>query len=105
MRESFRFYRNLDIDFSFHFKDKGKRVVADNSLPVVQHEHRVWNELAESGARRAQPKELPPLPRQMGRPRRPPCKQPAGWVGSDDAAAALCVSSSRPSSRLRRYGA
>ena len=47
MRESFRFYRNLDIDFSFHFKDKGKRVVADNSLPVVQHEHRVWNELAE----------------------------------------------------------
>ena len=47
MRESFRFYRNLDIDYSFHFKDKGKRIVADNSLSVVQHEHRVWNELAE----------------------------------------------------------
>ena len=47
MRESFRFYRNLDIDYSFHFKDKGKSIVADNSLPVVQHEHRVWNELAE----------------------------------------------------------
>ena len=47
MRESFRFYRNLDIDYSFHFKDKGKRIVADNSLAVVQHEHRVWNELAE----------------------------------------------------------
>ena len=47
MRESFRFYRNLDIDYSFHFKDKGKRIVADNSLPVVQHEHRVWSELAE----------------------------------------------------------
>ena len=47
MRESFRFYRNLDIDYSFHFKDKGKRIVADNSLAVVQHEHRVWSELAE----------------------------------------------------------
>ena len=47
MRESFRFYRNLDIDYSFHFKDKGKSIVADNSLPVVQHEHRVWSELAE----------------------------------------------------------
>ena len=47
MRESFRFYRNLDIDYSFHFKDKGKKIVADNSLAVVQHEHRVWNELAE----------------------------------------------------------
>ncbi len=48
MRESFRFYRNLDIDYSFHFKDKGKSIVADNSLPVVQHEHRVWSELAEA---------------------------------------------------------
>ena len=47
MRESFRFYRNLDIDYSFHFKEAGKRIVADQSLPVVQHEHRVWNELAE----------------------------------------------------------
>ena len=48
MRESFRFYRNLDIDYSFHFKERGKRIVADQSLPVVQHEHRVWNELAEA---------------------------------------------------------
>ena len=47
MRESFRFYRNLDIDYSFHFKEQGKRIVADQSLPVIQHEHRVWNELAE----------------------------------------------------------
>ena len=47
MRESFRFYRNLDIDYSFHFKEKGKRIVADQSLPITQHEHRVWNELAE----------------------------------------------------------
>ena len=48
MRESFRFYRNLDIDYSFHFKEHGMRIVADQSLPVVQHEHRVWNELAEA---------------------------------------------------------
>ena len=47
MRESFRFYRNLDIDYSFHFKEKGKRILADASLGVVQHEHRVWSELAE----------------------------------------------------------
>ena len=48
MRESFRFYRNLDIDYSFHFKEQGKRIVANQSLPVIQHEHRVWNELAEA---------------------------------------------------------
>ena len=47
MRESFRFYRNLDIDYSFHFKDKGLRVVADPSLPVRRHEHRAWSELPE----------------------------------------------------------
>ena len=47
MRESFRFYRNLDIDYSFHFKEQGKRIIADQSLPITQHEHRVWNELAE----------------------------------------------------------
>ena len=48
MRESFRFYRNLDIDYSFHFKDLGYRVVADSSLPVTLHEHRVWSALAEA---------------------------------------------------------
>ncbi len=48
MRESFRFYRNLDIDYSFHFKGKGYRVVADSSIPVTLHEHRVWSELAEA---------------------------------------------------------
>ena len=47
MRESFRFYRNLDLDFSFHFKDKGYTIFANPSLPVKQHEHRVWSALAE----------------------------------------------------------
>ena len=33
MRETFRFYRNLDLDYSFQFRDKGYRIVADPSLP------------------------------------------------------------------------
>ena len=40
MRETFRFYRNLDLDFSFQFKDQGYRIVADGSLPFTRHEHR-----------------------------------------------------------------
>jgi len=47
MRETFRFYRNLDLDFSFQFKDKGFKVVADNTLPILLHEHRGWTALAE----------------------------------------------------------
>jgi cysteinyl-tRNA synthetase len=47
MRESFRFYRNLDLDYSFHFKDKGLRIVAAPTLPLRRHEHRVWSALAE----------------------------------------------------------
>ena len=47
VRESFRFYRNLDLDYSFHFKDKSYRIVAEPSLPVRRHEHRVWSQLAE----------------------------------------------------------
>ncbi|MCI0812854.1 MAG: cysteine--tRNA ligase [Chloroflexi bacterium] len=46
-RETFRFYRNLDLDYSFQFKDKGYKIVADTSLPVQLHEHRVWSALAE----------------------------------------------------------
>ncbi|MCH7606845.1 MAG: cysteine--tRNA ligase [Chloroflexi bacterium] len=48
MRECFRFYRNLDIDYCFQFKDKGYRIVADNTLPMVRHEHRQWTELEEN---------------------------------------------------------
>ena len=47
MREGFRFYRNLDLDYSFQFKDKGYRIVADPTLPVELHEHRAWAELTE----------------------------------------------------------
>ena len=48
MRECFRFYRNLDIDYCFQFKDKGYRIVADSGLPLVRHEHRQWTELDEN---------------------------------------------------------
>ena len=48
MREGFRFYRNLDIDYCFQFKDKGYRVVADSSLALTRHEHRQWTELEEN---------------------------------------------------------
>ena len=48
MRESFRFYRNLDIDYCFQFKDKGYRIFADSTLPLVRHEHRQWTELEEN---------------------------------------------------------
>ena len=47
MRESFRFYRNLDIDFSFQFKSHGLRILADSSFPVVRHEHRGWIDMPE----------------------------------------------------------
>ena len=47
-RETFRFYRNLDIDFSFQFKAQGYRIVADPTLPVSRYEHRVWSELADA---------------------------------------------------------
>jgi hypothetical protein len=47
MHESFRFYRNLDLEYSFRFKHHGYRIVADERLPVVRHEHRVWTNLPE----------------------------------------------------------
>ncbi len=48
MRESFRFYRNLDIDYSFHFKETGLRIVANPTLPVKLHEHRIWSALSDN---------------------------------------------------------
>jgi cysteinyl-tRNA synthetase len=48
MRECFRFYRNLDIDYCFQFKDNGYRILADGTLPMVRHEHRQWTELEEN---------------------------------------------------------
>ena len=47
MRECFRFYRNLDLDFSFQFRNLGYRIVADGTLPMVRHEHQQWSALGE----------------------------------------------------------
>jgi len=47
MRESFRYYRNLDLDFSFQFKEKGFSIIADHTLPMELHEHRGWTALSE----------------------------------------------------------
>ena len=46
MRKSFRFYRNLDIDYSFQIKNHGYKIFADPNLPVKKHEHRIWNSMA-----------------------------------------------------------
>ena len=48
MHESYRFYRNLDIDYCFQFKNAGYRIVCDSSLPLVRHEHRQWEDLDEN---------------------------------------------------------
>ena len=47
MPESFRFYRNLDIQYSFQFKANGFRILANPKLPIHRHEHRVWSALAD----------------------------------------------------------
>ena len=47
LRECFRFYRNLDLDFSFQFRNQGYRILADGDLPLIRHEHRQWSSLGE----------------------------------------------------------
>jgi GT2 family glycosyltransferase len=47
MRESFRYYRNLDLDYSFQFKEQGFSIIADHTLPMELHEHRGWTALSE----------------------------------------------------------
>ncbi|MHB8576447.1 MAG: cysteine--tRNA ligase [Dehalococcoidia bacterium] len=45
MDEKYRFYRNLDLDFSFQIRERGLRLVALPDLPLIVHPHRVWNSL------------------------------------------------------------
>jgi len=40
--EKYRFYRHLDLDFSFAVRSRGYRAVIDTKLPVVKHEHVDW---------------------------------------------------------------
>lgn len=38
----FRFYRIADIEFSFRLRARGGKAVAVAGLPVVKHEHQLW---------------------------------------------------------------
>jgi GT2 family glycosyltransferase len=38
----YRFYRIADIEFSFRLRDRGGEARVVPSLPVVKHEHRLW---------------------------------------------------------------
>ncbi len=42
----FRFYRIADIDLSFRLREHGGRAVVLPGLPLVRHEHRVWESTA-----------------------------------------------------------
>ena len=48
MRENFRFYRNLDLDFSLQVKAHGYQIICDGGLPLARHEHRQWEALGEA---------------------------------------------------------
>jgi cysteinyl-tRNA synthetase len=41
--EKYRFYRHLDLDFSFAVRNRGYRAVIDIGLPAVRHEHIDWS--------------------------------------------------------------
>ena len=47
MRETFRFYRHLDLDYSFQFKSKGYKVIEIQNMPLIRHEHRIWESLPD----------------------------------------------------------
>ena len=40
--EKFRFYRHLDLDYSFAVRSRGYRAVVDTELPLRRHEHVDW---------------------------------------------------------------
>jgi len=47
MRETFRFYRHLDLDYSFQFKSKGYKVIEIQNMPLIRHKHRIWESLPD----------------------------------------------------------
>jgi len=40
--QRFRFYRMADVEFSFRLRDRGGRAVVVPDLPLMRHEHRLW---------------------------------------------------------------
>jgi cysteinyl-tRNA synthetase len=45
--EKYRFYRHLDLDFSFAIRSRGYRAVIDTGLPVERHAHVDWEATPE----------------------------------------------------------
>jgi hypothetical protein len=43
----YRYYRHADLDLSFAVRDAGWRAVRTQPLPLIRHEHRGWEALAE----------------------------------------------------------
>jgi hypothetical protein len=43
----YRYYRHADLDLSFAVRDAGWRAVRTEPLPLIRHEHRGWESLAE----------------------------------------------------------
>ena len=41
--EKYRFYRHLDLDFSFSVRSRGYRAVVDMTLPAKKHDHVEWS--------------------------------------------------------------
>jgi cysteinyl-tRNA synthetase len=52
MDEKYRFYRHLDLDYSFAFRDRGYRNVLVPDLPLRRHEHSEWSRLADEERQR-----------------------------------------------------
>lgn len=40
--EKYRFYRHMDLDYSFAVRSRGYRAVIDVNLPAIRHEHVEW---------------------------------------------------------------
>jgi len=54
----FRFYRIADIDFSFRLRAEGGRRALVVPVPVIKHEHRLWESTPEPERRRLSKKNL-----------------------------------------------
>jgi GT2 family glycosyltransferase len=47
MDERFRFYRHLDLDYSFRIRSYGFKILITAGLPLRLHPHRIWEEMDE----------------------------------------------------------
>jgi cysteinyl-tRNA synthetase len=71
--EKFRFYRHLDLDFSYAVRSRGYRALIDRSLPVKRYEHVEWTATPPEERERLSKRNFYRFLRK--------------WAGSDDVAA------------------